>query len=117
MIKLNDVLINSTLNTKLIFSVFESIFDKTIQNQGSYFTLFHFITCLYLISIQNILLFEQNLYSNKNTINNEENCGENFNPYVKSHSFKKSKTRTEVDYKIDDFTEGEDISNGILFIS
>lgn len=110
LIKLNDVYINSTLNTKLIISVFDSIFDKTVRNQGSYYTLFNFIACLYLISIQSILHFGHTLNSNKNTINNEQAYREDYNPYIKSHSFRNNNLRNEVDYKIDDFAEGEDIS-------
>jgi hypothetical protein len=110
LIKINDVYIHSTLNTKLIISVVDSILGNDITNQGSYFTLFHFITCLYLISIQGLLIFGKTLYSNKNTINNDENYREGFNFKINSLE-NNNKMKNIVDYKIDDFAEGEDISN------
>lgn len=114
LVKLNDIYINSTLNTKLIFSVIDSIMDGNVKNQGSYFTLYHFITCLYLLSVQSILQTNQNLSSHKNTINNEENY-QNIEDFDgKNHTFKNK--GIEVDYKIEDFAEGQDISKLIMIL-
>ncbi len=97
LIKLNDIYTNSTLNTKLIISNVCSVMDTNIKNQGNYFTLFHFIVCLYLISIQSILNVNCN-------INNENNCDS------RKSSISKNFKSNEIDYKIDDFAGGEDLS-------
>lgn len=109
LIRLNDIYVNSTLNTKLILSTIDSILGVDIKNQGSYFTLFHFITCLYLISIQSILNYCSINNSNKNTLNNDELYERVSNS--KTLSFKDNKMKNEIDYKIDDFAEVQDLSN------
>lgn len=100
LIKLNDIYTNSTLNTKLILSVVNSVMDNNIPNQGSYYTLFHFIICLYLISIQGILSVNQNFQSNH----------EYHDEMKKSNTPKNNYKGNEIDYKIDDIVNGEDLS-------
>lgn len=114
LVKLNDVYINSTLNSKIILSVVESVLDENIRNQGSFFTLFHFITCLYLISIQSILHFRQAPSSSRNTINYDENLSPVNDSNFKKRSFKE-KIGSEVDYEIDNFAQGDDLSMNNLF--
>lgn len=119
LVKLNNIYTNTFINKKIIFSVLNSILEKNIKNQGNYYTLFHFISCIYLISIQSLLIIESSnninnyntaayLHTNKNAMSNTAACETNSN-----YNFITNDKIFDVDYKLESFLQGQDISKNL----
>ena len=121
LIKINEIYTNSLLNNKIIFSVTETLLDN-IKNQGGYFTFYHLIVCLYLISLQSFVNKKDKKSSygfyNKNTFNaNEEEKDQKLSDCINNDLDynEDMDKRKETGFKFDDFVEGKDISKKFYY--
>lgn len=125
LIKLNEIYTNSTLNNKLINSICVNFFEEN-QIFGEHFMIFNFVICVYLISIQGLLIknsAQSNNNSNRNSYSSnfrrksKENFNSNNNINKEFASFDKEKNDNKIpDYELNDFLKGEDISKIYKFI-